>query len=106
MGEGFIKPIIIEDISDDHGETTEDEPLSPAARLFQSPELNCSIIVVLGCNTPINVPAFVSGFMNSVAKHPRFSSLLVSTPLSIFSPALYFFCLILTYALNFKKSCR
>ncbi|KAL1824038.1 hypothetical protein ACET3Z_010816 [Daucus carota] len=78
MGEGFIKPIIIEDISDDHGETTEDEPLSPAARLFQSPELNCSIIVVLGCNTPINVPAFVSGFMKSVAKHPRFSSLLVT----------------------------
>ncbi|XP_074367898.1 wax ester synthase/diacylglycerol acyltransferase 11-like [Apium graveolens] len=75
----FIKPIITNNIRDDDHDDhiVEDEPLSPAARLFQSTELNCSIIIVLGSNTIIDVDAVKSGFINSMVKHPRFSSLFV-----------------------------
>lgn len=77
MRERFLKPVVTKNnISDDH--VVADEPLSPAARLFQSTELNCSIIIVLGSNTIIDVDAVKSGFMNSMVKHPRFSSLFVS----------------------------
>lgn len=80
----FIKPVITKNdiISDDHV-VADDEPLSPAARLFQSTELNCSIIIVLGSNTIIDVDAVKSGFMNSMVKHPRFSSLFVSKSISL-----------------------
>ncbi|KAK1399440.1 O-acyltransferase WSD1-like [Heracleum sosnowskyi] len=72
----FIKPVITKNIGDDHV-VADDEPLSPAARLFQSTELNCSIIIVLGSNSIIDVDAVKSGLMNSMVKHPRFSSLFV-----------------------------
>lgn len=72
----FIKPVITNNVCDDD-QVVADEPLSPAARLFQSTELNCSIIIVLGSNTIIDVDAVKSGFMNSMVKHPRFSSLFV-----------------------------
>ncbi|KAL1824040.1 hypothetical protein ACET3Z_010818 [Daucus carota] len=71
-----MKPIITKNTRDDVAE--EDEPLSPAARLFQSSQLNCSIVIVLGSHTFIDVDAVKSGFLNSMAKHPRFSSLFVT----------------------------
>lgn len=80
----FIKPIVTKNISDDHVVAAmEDEPLSPAARLFHSTQLNCSIIIVLGSHTLIDVDAVKSGFMNSMVKHPRFSSLFVSKPIHL-----------------------
>lgn len=73
----FIKPVVTKNISDDQ-HVVADEPLSPAARLFHSTQLNCSIIIVLGSNSIIDVDAVKSGFMNSMVKHPRFSSLFVT----------------------------
>lgn len=79
MEEKFIERIATKKLSDDD-ETTivQDEPLSPAARLFQSPELNFSIIIVLGFNSLLDADTIKYGLMNTFAKHPRFASLLVS----------------------------
>ncbi|KAK3041503.1 hypothetical protein RJ639_000122 [Escallonia herrerae] len=57
--------------------TVEVEQLSPTARLFHTSRLNCCVIATLGFNTAINVEAFKSGLENTLAKHPRFSSLQV-----------------------------
>ncbi|XP_010537089.1 PREDICTED: O-acyltransferase WSD1 isoform X2 [Tarenaya hassleriana] len=53
---------------------TEEEPLSPGSRLFNSPEFNCSIIVTLGCKTRGNPNAIIDGLKNTLINHPRFSS--------------------------------
>nr|XP_017217931.1 PREDICTED: O-acyltransferase WSD1-like isoform X2 [Daucus carota subsp. sativus] len=80
MSEKFIEPIITRNISagDHEGTTMEDEPLSPSARLFQSPQLNLSVLIVLGSKTLIDANTVKYGLMNSSAQHPRFSSLLVT----------------------------
>ncbi|KAL8118054.1 hypothetical protein AgCh_015813 [Apium graveolens] len=82
-----MKPIVTKKISDEDENTiVHDEPLSPAARLFRSPEFNLSAIIVLGFNTLIDADTLKYGFMNTLAKHPRFASLLVSKAI-IFSSA-------------------
>ncbi|KAH7833167.1 hypothetical protein Vadar_003628 [Vaccinium darrowii] len=56
----------------------DDEPVTPAGRLFLQPEMNQIIHCIIGCKNPIDVGAIKSEITNSVMiQHPRFSSLLV-----------------------------
>ncbi|KAM3681970.1 hypothetical protein ACB098_12G037100 [Castanea mollissima] len=59
-------------------EEEEEQPLSPAARLFHSPSFNCYIIAILGCNTKFKPDVIKSGLEQTLLKHPRFSSKLVA----------------------------
>ncbi|KAF3432826.1 hypothetical protein FNV43_RR23928 [Rhamnella rubrinervis] len=52
--------------------------LSPAARLFHSPRFNCHIIAIMGCKTSINPDVVKDGLKQTLLKHPRFSSKLLS----------------------------
>ncbi|XP_074318045.1 wax ester synthase/diacylglycerol acyltransferase 11-like [Silene latifolia] len=58
----------------------EEEPLTPTARLFHAPQINCFIIAVIGCKTMINVNVIKEGLKHTFVKHPRFSSNLVFDP--------------------------
>ncbi|XAR72914.1 hypothetical protein NMG60_11019720 [Bertholletia excelsa] len=59
-------------------EREKDEPLTPTGRLFLRPEMDQIIHCIIGGKDPIDVDAIKSEFSNSLmAKHPRFSSLLV-----------------------------
>nr|VDD12304.1 unnamed protein product [Brassica oleracea] len=53
------------------------EPLSPMARVFQSPGNDCCVITMIGCKTKINADVIRSGLKENVSKHPRFSSKLL-----------------------------
>jgi len=59
-------------------EKEEEQPLSPAARLFHAPEFNCNIISVIGFKSKLDPCVFIRGFKESFIRHPRFSSKLVS----------------------------
>lgn len=59
-----------------------EEPLSPAARMFQSPAANIHIIVKIGCKTRINPSIIKAGFQETLIKHPRFCSKMVWCMLS------------------------
>ncbi|CAL9247072.1 unnamed protein product [Arabidopsis halleri] len=63
-------------ISEDEKE--EEQPLSPAARLFHSPEFNCNIISVIGLKSKLDPCVFIRGFKETFIRHPRFSSKLVT----------------------------
>ncbi|XP_019097645.1 PREDICTED: O-acyltransferase WSD1-like [Camelina sativa] len=52
----------------------EDEPLSPLARVFQSPAIDLCNIVVVGLKTKINPDVVLDALKHNVYKHPRFSS--------------------------------
>ncbi|VFQ99243.1 unnamed protein product [Cuscuta campestris] len=54
----------------------EEEPASPATRLFHTRNLNCYIIAVLGCSTKIDVEVVKKGLESTLVNHPRFSSTL------------------------------
>ena len=54
-----------------------EEPLSPAARLFQTRRFNCNIIAIIGCKITINSNVIKAGLEHTLIKHPRFSSLMV-----------------------------
>ncbi|KAF2569172.1 hypothetical protein F2Q68_00027147 [Brassica cretica] len=58
------------------------EPLSPMARVFQSPGNDCCVITMIGCKTKINADVIRSGLKENVSKHPRFSSKLSQDGLS------------------------
>lgn len=58
-------------------ETREEEPLSPAARLFHEPNFNVYIIAIIGCKTPIYPEVVKANLVQTLLKHPRFSSLQV-----------------------------
>lgn len=58
-------------------EETAEEPLSPGARLFHAPRLNCCIIAEMGIKTAIDVDTLKEGINHSLLKHPRFTSKLV-----------------------------
>lgn len=70
-----LKPINTKKLDDDDDD---DEPLSPTARFFQAPSFNCCIIAVLGSNTLFDLNIVKFGLHNSLVKHPRFSSCLVT----------------------------
>ncbi|XP_055827791.1 wax ester synthase/diacylglycerol acyltransferase 11-like isoform X1 [Solanum dulcamara] len=52
----------------------EQEPASPATRLFHTKTLNCHIIAILGCTTKINRDVIKKGLESTLINHPRFSS--------------------------------
>lgn len=58
-------------------EDEDGEPLSPIARVFQSPGNDCCIITMIGCKTKINADVILRALKLNVSKHPRFSSKLV-----------------------------
>jgi hypothetical protein len=56
----------------------DDEPLTPAGRLFLQPEMNQIIHCVIGLKNPIDVDSVKTQIQNSVMlQHPRFTSLMV-----------------------------
>ncbi|CAH8267977.1 unnamed protein product [Arabidopsis lyrata] len=59
-------------------EKEEEQPLSPAARLFHSPEFNCNIISVIGLKSKLDPCVIIRGFKETFIRHPRFSSKLVT----------------------------
>lgn len=78
-------------------EAEDGEPVSPAARLFLQPRFNCHIVSVMGCGKRIDVDAIKAGLEVTLVRHPRFSSIQVTsspqTSLSspFFSPFALFF---------------
>ncbi|MED6135757.1 hypothetical protein PIB30_049647 [Stylosanthes scabra] len=57
---------------------SEDEPLTPAGRLFAQPEMRQIIHCVIGTKNPLDIDSFKSELQKSaMLQHPRFTSLLV-----------------------------
>lgn len=59
-------------------EEEEEQPLSPAARIFHAPEFNCYVIAVIGVKKKIEPDVIIEGLKQTLIRHPRFSSKLVS----------------------------
>ncbi|WOH06671.1 hypothetical protein DCAR_0626099 [Daucus carota subsp. sativus] len=74
---GSLKPLNIIRSAAENEITDKDEPLSPPALLFQSPQLNCCVMATMGSKTKWDADRCKMGLENTLAKHPRFSSLLV-----------------------------
>ncbi|KAL6533307.1 hypothetical protein OROMI_027419 [Orobanche minor] len=55
----------------------EEEPASPGARLMQAQSFNLCILAVMGYMTTIDLNLFKEEIGRTLAKHPRFSSLLI-----------------------------
>ncbi|MQM16700.1 hypothetical protein Taro_049659 [Colocasia esculenta] len=55
----------------------EEEPMSPAARLFRQPRFNCFIIATMGFAKRIDVDVVKAGLEATLVRHPRFSSVQV-----------------------------
>nr|VDD50659.1 unnamed protein product [Brassica oleracea] len=60
-------------------EEEEEQPLSPAARLFHAPEFNCNIISVVGLKSKIKPAVIIEGIKQTLIRHPRFSCKLVES---------------------------
>ncbi|XAR52218.1 Long-chain-alcohol O-fatty-acyltransferase [Bertholletia excelsa] len=60
------------------GAEEEEEPLSPAARLFRDPWFDVCIVVVIGCGTKCDTDLIKQGLRRTLINHPRFSSVPVS----------------------------
>ncbi|CAN7110661.1 unnamed protein product [Brassica rapa subsp. narinosa] len=60
-------------------EEEEEQPLSPAARLFHAPEFNCNIISVVGLKSKIKPAVIIDGIKQTLIRHPRFSCKLVES---------------------------
>lgn len=58
-------------------DTYDEEPLSPKARLFHAPGLNCCVITILGSKTKLNVDALKDSHRNGATLHPRYTRALV-----------------------------
>lgn len=60
-------------------EASEEEPLSPSARLFHEPNFNVHVLAIMGIKTKINTQrAPREHLAQTLLKHPRFSSVQVS----------------------------
>lgn len=55
----------------------EEEPVTPAGRVFMQPDLNCYIICTLGFQKLINVAEFKKTLSETLVNHKRFHSVLV-----------------------------
>ncbi|KAG7537758.1 O-acyltransferase WSD1 C-terminal [Arabidopsis suecica] len=55
-------------------EEVEEEPLSPMARLFQSPGIDNCIVTMIGFKAKINPDIILDELKQNVSKHPRFCS--------------------------------
>ncbi|KAL5571423.1 hypothetical protein UlMin_021020 [Ulmus minor] len=64
------------DLDDHFLKEEEEEPLSPAGRLFHEPNFNIHVIAIMGCKTKIYPDVFKANLPHTLLKHPRFSSLL------------------------------
>ncbi|KAL5542478.1 hypothetical protein UlMin_010188 [Ulmus minor] len=77
------KPIKEMPQSSDHDDhflkEEEEEPLSPAGRLFLEPTFNLHVIAIMGCKTKIHPDVVKANLPLTLLKHPRFSSLLDKT---------------------------
>ncbi|CAH8339032.1 unnamed protein product [Eruca vesicaria subsp. sativa] len=56
----------------------EEQPLSPAARIFHAPEFNCYVISVIGVKKKIEPNVVIEGLKQTWIRHPRFSSKMVN----------------------------
>ncbi|KAF8104870.1 hypothetical protein N665_0166s0054 [Sinapis alba] len=56
----------------------EEQPLSPAARVFHAPEFNCYVITVIGVKKKIEADVVIEGLKQTLIRHPRFSSKMVN----------------------------
>ncbi|XP_018453868.1 wax ester synthase/diacylglycerol acyltransferase 6 [Raphanus sativus] len=56
----------------------EEQPLSPAARVFHAPEFNCYVISVIGVKKKIEPDVIIEGLKQTLIRHPRFCSKMVS----------------------------
>ncbi|KFK34210.1 hypothetical protein AALP_AA5G115100 [Arabis alpina] len=72
---GTSEPTVREE---EHKEEEEDQPLSPAARVFHAPEFNCYVITVIGIKRKIEPDVIIEGLNQTLVRHPRFSSKLVN----------------------------
>ncbi|KAK8542436.1 hypothetical protein V6N12_015033 [Hibiscus sabdariffa] len=59
-------------------EEEEEEPLSPMARMFHEPQSNVYVIVIVGFKSPIDPHSFKANLVETIVKHPRFSSVQVA----------------------------
>ncbi|KAL4323670.1 hypothetical protein GQ457_11G011030 [Hibiscus cannabinus] len=59
-------------------EEEEEEPLSPMARMFHEPQSNIYAILIVGFKSPIDPHSFKANLVETLVKHPRFSSVQVS----------------------------
>ncbi|KFK25517.1 hypothetical protein AALP_AA8G125200 [Arabis alpina] len=55
-------------------EEEDEEPLSPMARVFQSPGVDYCAVTILGFKTKIKPQVVLDALKHNVSKHPRFSS--------------------------------
>jgi len=65
----------------------ENEEVSPVGKLFLEASMNCYVIASMGSKTRINPEVIREGLCQTLLKHPRFTSKLVSNylyPLLIF----------------------
>lgn len=76
------------------------EPVTPAGRVFQQPNLNLYILCTLGFENPINVCDFKTTLSETLAKHKRFHSIIVR----IFQFLATIFCLTLQQRISFPLS--
>lgn len=72
-----LKPIKLGSSVVDEEGFSENEPLSPMARMFHEPDSNVYIIVMIGFKSKINPDVFRANLEHSWLKHYRFSSLQV-----------------------------
>ncbi|KAK4344970.1 hypothetical protein RND71_035146 [Anisodus tanguticus] len=56
--------------------TVEDEPLSPTARLFHDTRFDVHAIAVMACKTRISPQPVKDKLVQTLLKHPRFTSLM------------------------------
>ncbi|XP_042504669.1 wax ester synthase/diacylglycerol acyltransferase 11-like isoform X1 [Macadamia integrifolia] len=73
-----IKKKITEDEVEDErvGEGNE-QPLSPASRLFHEPHFNCYILAIMGCTKRVDPDIVKAGLETTLLRHPTFSSIQV-----------------------------
>ena len=91
---GMIKPF---KINCNRGITTlEDEesmePLSPSSAVFHKPDFNIHVLAIMGIKSRINVDVLKARFPSTLLKHPRFSSVVVT---SFYSSCLIYYILAL-----------
>jgi len=58
-------------------ESTVEEPVTPAGRLFMEPSLNCYILCALAFEKPIDVAEFKQTLLVTLVNHKRFQSVIV-----------------------------
>ncbi|XP_043706807.1 wax ester synthase/diacylglycerol acyltransferase 11-like [Telopea speciosissima] len=71
------KKITEEEVEDERVGEGNEQPLSPASRLFHEPHLNCYILAIMGCTIRVDPNVVLAGLETTLLRHPRFSSIQV-----------------------------